>query len=240
MSQSKMGKQQKESVYFLPNADLYIWVTVATQCLQRYMSDALYILDDSSDSSAYLAKNTHRNHASLINSYLHSDPEKSLSLQIGSKISRSSKHSKPRQAFVCHICSTTFPTKELLQLDLKSHSDHDTELKCKNCNKVFNRKEAYLRHAEFCVDVRPYVCPVCSYKFKTRDSVTVHVRRKHTMERPYACSYCVKAFATSGDLEIHTRIHTGEKRFFCVLCRKHFRTSSILARHKRMDHKINI
>ncbi|XP_025106288.1 transcription factor E4F1-like isoform X2 [Pomacea canaliculata] len=79
--------------------------------------------------------------------------------------------------FTCDVCSMKFKELPVLKAHMLTHSN-----------------------------VRQYRCTYegCPYAFKTKGSLTRHIRR-HTGERPYSCEACGRKFAESGALTRHMR-----------------------------------
>ncbi|XP_064645315.1 zinc finger protein 208-like isoform X2 [Lineus longissimus] len=175
-------------------------------------------------------------------------------------LTRHSMEHKPtdmEKNFPCHICNLTFAKEE----DCRSHyivHHGGTDLACKHCTAVFQRKSDLTDHIQ--KKHRLHVCDYCGKKFGMLNKLQRHLRR-HTGERPYKCEHCAKCFSRSDNLQTHVmrmhgiisepvrcdmcdkkfnsteslsehyRIHTGEKPFPCKLCDKSFMWISGLKKH---------
>ena len=78
---------------------------------------------------------------------------------------------------------------------------------------------------------QPYECFLCVKSFRTRSSLSNHMRVHTRGEGPFNCTYCEKQFAQKSSLTLHIRTHTGEKPFKCEYCGKAFAQSSSLRPH---------
>ena len=133
-------------------------------------------------------------------------------------------------------CKQSYSEEELN--DMKSRARIDTIMKskskktkepkkpqnvCEICEKVFRRKDHYLKHKELHEGKSTsYSCKFCAKSFPAPSKVIVH-ERIHTGEKPYSCEICSKRFSEKGKLNHHERAHTGEKPHFCKICAKKFR-----------------
>ncbi|XP_069482355.1 zinc finger protein 614-like [Ambystoma mexicanum] len=81
-------------------------------------------------------------------------------------------------------------------------------------------------------DCRPYACPECMKRFKTKQHLTRH-QRTHSGERPYHCTECEKSFSLKHHLIGHQRTHTGERPYQCTECNKRFSLKGNLNNHMR-------
>ena len=87
----------------------------------------------------------------------------------------------------------------------------------------------------FIVDVRQFVCPVCTRAFKQKAHLSSHMLT-HTGEKKMACQYCPKRFARRSDLRQHELQHTKERQYYCPHddCRKVFYKLQNLRKHQKV------
>lgn len=101
---------------------------------------------------------------------------------------------------------------EIIPDKTRKKSNHRrVNLRCNQCNKIFDRPSLLMRHT-----------------------------RTHTGEKPFTCNVCKKSFSTSSSLNTHHRIHTGEKPHNCPICLKSFTASSNLYYHRMTHSKVRI
>uniref|UniRef100_A0A0N7ZBI9 Protein krueppel n=1 Tax=Scylla olivacea TaxID=85551 RepID=A0A0N7ZBI9_SCYOL len=143
---------------------------------------------------------------------------------------RDSSHNNGR-VFVCHLCSSTFKHKQLLQRHYSVHSEERPYV-CEVCNTAFKTRGNLYNHMNTHTGLKKFTCEICGKQFNHLTSLTLHVR-SHTGEKPFSCNYCGKRFTQNGNLQEHIRIHTGEKPYCCETCGKKFTTSSQFKLHMR-------
>ena len=133
------------------------------------------------------------------------------------------------------VCTTT---EDITKQDKKGklHIKTESEFKCNECNKVFNRcgnlnwhiKE---KHTE---NVKMSACEICSKEFKYF-LINRHMTNVHTKEAS-ACDQCGKIYNNRKNLRDHKRsVHEGLD-LLCHLCSKSFKSKSYLSMHVRRIH----
>jgi KRAB domain-containing zinc finger protein len=167
------------------------------------------------------------------------------------------KAAESENKFPCHICNLTFSREEECRSHYIVHHG-GTDLACKHCTAVFQRKSDLTDHIQ--KKHRLHACDYCGKKFGMLNKLQRHLRR-HTGERPYKCEHCSKCFSRSDNLQTHVmrmhgiisepvrcdmcdkkfnsteslsehyRIHTGEKPYPCKICDKSFMWISGLKKH---------
>ncbi|XP_053623651.1 zinc finger protein ZFP2-like isoform X2 [Plodia interpunctella] len=185
-------------------------------------------------------------------------PELSLRCNLCSKIfatvKSASRHrnlcKQVERKFRCSTCGLKFAyelslNKHILRYHegqsvsvtfIETDSKETIQYQCDNCNKVFGRKEALIRHSKIHSE-KVYECDVCQKKFNRSDNLRSHKRihepRDKTKITTCLCLYCGRSFNNSSNLIVHMRRHTGEKPYKCDFCGKGFPRSSDLQCHRR-------
>lgn len=54
---------------------------------------------------------------------------------------------------------------------------------------------------------KPFVCEICSHRFRRQEHLKRHYRSLHTQEKPFQCNECGKKFSRSDNLSQHARTH---------------------------------
>ena len=69
-------------------------------------------------------------------------------------------------------------------------------------------------------DGLPYMCKICSKKFKKLKYLNLHLRVAHTndKDKKYQCSLCDKGFPLMSSFRHHIRTHTNSRPYKCKLC----------------------
>ncbi|CAG0883362.1 unnamed protein product [Darwinula stevensoni] len=81
---------------------------------------------------------------------------------------------------------------------------------------------------------RPFACSICGSGFKTRRTLSKHIRVGHSERRPYRCDLCGCTFKQSHNLKYHIQYrHSDERPFKCDLCGMAFKMRPKLRRHRR-------
>merc|ERR1719186_1438503 len=82
-----------------------------------------------------------------------------------------SYNSKGEKYVSCDMCSKTYPSRQNLNIHLRSHSGE-----------------------------RPFSCKICTKNYPTQNSLTCHIK-SHIGEKPYSCEDCTKPFPTKQSLK---------------------------------------
>ena len=96
-----------------------------------------------------------------------------------------------------------------------------SQQKCPKCGHPFGQERQYKNHVVTCrTNERPFVCKVCGEDFRQQDTLSRHMRQKHTkkgvpVERFwYYCKFCKKQLATPTSKKQHESLpHDTEGNF---------------------------
>lgn len=94
-------------------------------------------------------------------------------------------HSGERK-YSCHICNMSFIQKNHLDKHFLRHDEIEKKVTfpCEDCEKIFYRKDHYLRHRQSHEDNRTlYPCSLCDRKFTDKYSLARHVKYKKCEEK---------------------------------------------------------
>ena len=177
------------------------------------------------------------------------------------------KRYKHGDTSTCTECSKVLGSK--IQLGSHVRDSHGPMLHCcALCGKKFRRKFDLERHIVPCVqgkgkkstcpDPDPKLtCEMCSKLFASKDSLSLHLRRKHDYllvkrlrNTSWKCTKCSQAFRSNGELKNHMKVHNSSVvlvngggaqqedygNFVCQVCAQEFGSKSALGRHEKLVH----
>lgn len=114
------------------------------------------------------------------------------------------------KTWTCEICGKGFISKKksMEHCFVKKYAmNKPPPLKpfpCKECGKLFARKNDLKIHFRIHSGVRPYKCKVCGKGFKCANHLKQH-NVLHTGEKPFTCTYCGKGFTQTANVRCHMR-----------------------------------
>ncbi|CAF4888794.1 unnamed protein product [Pieris macdunnoughi] len=141
--------------------------------------------------------------------------------------------------FNCKQCTEVFDTmRKLKQHERKIHHGFNMPYKCGYCDERFKESFHKYEHlAKVHGIVGPSVkCQACERTFTTQQTLLLHTKKYHLMQKQHKCSYCDKAFFGKRELNDHIVKHTGTREYRCEVCFKCYGRSKTLKEHIRRLH----
>jgi hypothetical protein len=90
------------------------------------------------------------------------------------------------------------------------------------------------QHPEY----KPYSCKKCNTRFKSKSSISRHVKNKHS-ENPkrYKCTICSKVYTQKNNLDSHiASVHEKTDKYICNICKKVYYRKGDLTQHIKYVH----
>lgn len=111
---------------------------------------------------------------------------------------------KPPESHICPDCGQKFAYEERLRRHMERiHGDE--QFPCPKCKRVCASAENLASHLDTKHgDKRRYTCPNCDKKFERKQAFESHMA-KYSDERPFECDECGLKFKTSGTLYAHRK-----------------------------------
>ncbi|XP_037025536.1 oocyte zinc finger protein XlCOF6-like [Bradysia coprophila] len=136
--------------------------------------------------------------------------------------------------FECDLCKKVFRTKSHLKLHMRIHINA-RDFKCSICPKTFNFFTQLKRHEGTHSPSNVWYCEICGVGFKSKPSLSHHMRALHNGEKPFQCDRCDRCFSAKQSLDLHIRIHDGTKPYKCpwVECGRGFHDLTTMKVHTR-------
>nr|XP_029720009.1 zinc finger protein 569-like [Aedes albopictus] len=136
---------------------------------------------------------------------------------------------KEERPFVCDICSKSFLRKGNLRVHKRCHSDNIWE--CPHCTNKFKTKQSLTLHIRSHTGEKPFECRYCTNRYSHSTDRNRHEMAAHTKVRPHKCPDCDMTFIRKRQLTLHARTHTGERPYTCHICDRTFVQSTYLKKH---------
>ncbi|XP_053674729.1 zinc finger protein 765 [Anopheles nili] len=142
--------------------------------------------------------------------------------------------SKEMRDVACRMCDKKFANKSQRSvheaLHQKKEGQHDeltstgekprwySERRCNICNHMFSNSKILSKHIKTVhLNIKPFVCNVCSYKCARKATLNIHIRQ-HSGLKPLACKLCSFRTADPSTLSYHVRRHRQIKSYQCKVC----------------------
>lgn len=153
-------------------------------------------------------------------------------------------HTHDTGIFNCEHCPQVFDTKLKLKAHERLlHSDKGPiQHRCAYCNENFGDYKKKMAHlaAMHGIKIPPVKCEACDKVFKDKQSLSVHVRRDHLMDRRYKCTECDKSFFKTSDYKHHLLKHSGLRSYKCDVCSKAFGRAYTLREHMKIHDNVRM
>ncbi|XP_045781615.1 zinc finger protein 317-like isoform X7 [Maniola jurtina] len=140
-------------------------------------------------------------------------------------------------SFPCQHCQKVFDTKRKRRShEMAIHVHAQKTYKCGYCKEHFSthwQKEKHIT-TQHGVDLPKIQCQVCEKICLTANSLRIHMKRDHLMERRFECGVCEHRFFAAQELKEHMVKHTGVRDYKCDICLKSYGKKSTLREHIRI------
>ncbi|XP_052745813.1 uncharacterized protein LOC128199619 [Bicyclus anynana] len=156
---------------------------------------------------------------------------------INSRAMLNHKGSHKTGSFECSHCNKIFITQQRRSTHINTvHKYMNFPNKCSICKERFRSTQMKDQHMTTMHGMTPVIrkCTACDETFTSQNSLRIHKKRFHLMERHHQCTECEMNFFTGAQLKYHMLKHTGKKDFQCDVCLKWFGRKCVLREHMRI------
>ena len=140
--------------------------------------------------------------------------------------------------YSCDNCSRKFFYRSHLNMHEHVHKPKSYDYSCETCPRKFSQPSALKLHQRF-HQPKPFVCEICSRKFRRKPTYENHKCKRHVIQKPagqvdyhsYSCETCFRKFTKLAPLILHRRVHQ-PKLYCCKICSKKFSRKQTLDQHQ--------
>ncbi|XP_071966705.1 uncharacterized protein [Engystomops pustulosus] len=135
--------------------------------------------------------------------------------------------------YSCGECKFNTCNLAALRRHMRRHSDKH---KCKLCEKTFASSTELRLHINVHLGEKPYSCCICQANFTQRNSMKMHILRKHTKNLPKEhCPICSAALFGKNDVQVHIRKQHSylQTPLKCRFCPETFHERYSLRQHQQ-------
>ncbi|KAK3870361.1 hypothetical protein Pcinc_024412 [Petrolisthes cinctipes] len=113
--------------------------------------------------------------------------------------------------------------------DGEAYQGYRAEQGCPYCGKTFHRRSRFIRHLNYHLGNRSFLCKICNKSFVEKSGLDAHHLTHQPLNAP--CTECGKIFKTPRTMKRHLRTHL-DRTLACEVCKKVFRHEESLRVHK--------
>ncbi|KAK4304491.1 hypothetical protein Pmani_023557 [Petrolisthes manimaculis] len=113
--------------------------------------------------------------------------------------------------------------------DGEAYQGYRAEQGCPYCGKTFHRRSRFIRHLNYHLGNRSFLCKICNKSFVEKSGLDAHHLTHQPLNAP--CNECGKIFKTPRTMKRHLRTHL-DRTLACEVCKKVFRHEESLRVHK--------
>ncbi|XP_058054851.1 zinc finger protein 62 homolog isoform X2 [Anopheles bellator] len=117
----------------------------------------------------------------------------------------------------CDQCAASFGSKKLLQQHLLSHGS-ERNYQCDQCERSFKTANHRYRHVKMVHEGTRLSCEYCGKQYCRKDTMRLHIEKKHMIQTYFVCDICVRSFETDEALQQHREYHANPKHLECGVC----------------------
>ncbi|XP_041981550.1 zinc finger protein 354B-like isoform X4 [Aricia agestis] len=147
--------------------------------------------------------------------------------------------------FMCIICTRRFKSQHSMAAHMKIHVQMKTvrdsnENISKDDEKITNCKRKNVRDNYNGTEEAKVLCEICQKRFKSKNSLSAHMKIHVNKERVLACSKCGKVFPKVNNLKRHELSHEEKRKYKCGFCSESYLTEEILEQHLKQHGETKI